>query len=102
MAIQEWEWDLESAMAERGMMNHPLIGPLTLEQTEQVEAYERFQEEEALEYEAREAAGGRTICPLCGKRTVKHRSVYTLGYEGHPGAEQSDFANCENCPYQAI
>jgi predicted nucleic-acid-binding Zn-ribbon protein len=54
------------------------------------------------EYEAEQAAGGRTVCPNCGNRSVTHRSVITLGYEGHPGAEYSDFAKCERCDYAEL
>lgn len=94
--------ELDYAIADRGMMGLPLIGPLTRSQQVSVEAYEQYQEEAASEYEAQERAGGRTICPDCGERSVKHRAVYTLGYAGHPGAEQSDFAKCERCEYTAV
>lgn len=94
--------DLEWAIAERAMMNLPLVGPLTKEQQEGVDAYEAYHAEEAQEHEAREASGGRTICPVCGHRSVTHRSVITLGHVGHPGAEYSDLASCERCPYRGL
>lgn len=96
--------DLDLAILDRLQMRLPAIGPLTLDQQESVEAYERYCEEMAAEYEAQEAAGGRTICPECGNRSVKHRSVVTLGYAGHPGAEWSDLAECERdeCAYVEI
>jgi hypothetical protein len=66
------------------------IGPLTKEQAELEDAYEAYLEE----IKAQDAAGGRTICPQCGRRTVTHTTVTTLGYRGHPGEERSDFARC--------
>lgn len=94
--------DLDWAITARVMMGHPAIGPLTSAQQDEVDAYEAYQEESALEYEAQQAAGGRTICPQCGNRSVKHRAVCTLGYPGHPGAEFSDFASCERCDYMEV
>jgi ribosomal protein L32 len=96
--------DLEWAIASRGMMALPAIGPLTLEQEKGVEAYDRYHEEQEEEYRLQEAAGGRTVCPGCGHRSVRHRLVYTLGYAGHPGAEQSDYEACERdeCSYAAV
>jgi len=65
-------------------------------------AYEQHCIESEREYEAQLAAGGRTICPQCNERSVTHRSVVTLGYAGHPGAEFSDLAECERCDYKEI
>lgn len=94
--------DLDYAIAARGMLNVCLFGPLTLAEQESVESYERHMEEAALEHEAEQAAGGRSICPECGNRSVTHRSVLTLGYVGHPGSEYSSLAECENCDYREI
>ena len=96
--------DLEWAIADRLMMALPAIGPLTLAQHEGVLAYERYHEEMEEEERLRETAGGRTVCPDCGHRSVRHRLVYTLGYAGHPGAEQSDYVACERseCSYADV
>jgi len=94
--------ELDYAIASRLMLNVVAIGPLTLDEHESVEAYERHQLEAAEEDEAEQRAGGRTICPACGERSVTHRAVYTLGYEGHPGAELSDLASCERCEYREV
>lgn len=94
--------DLELAIYDRLQMRFPAIGPLTREQQEEEAAYERYCEESAAEYEAQEAAGGRTICPACGERAVTHRSVITLGYAGHPGTEYSNLSDCGNCGHKEI
>lgn len=91
--------DLDMAIMGRLMMNHPAIGPLTLEQHDEEESYDRYCEEQEAEYRAQQAAGGRTICPQCGERSVTHRGVVTLGYRGHPGAEESTLSQCGNCDY---
>jgi hypothetical protein len=67
-------------------------------------AYDEAMIEAEAEYHAREAAGGRTICPECGQRSVVHHDTITLGYAGHPGAEHSDYAKCERdgCDYAAL
>ena len=37
-------------------------------------------------------------CEQCGKTAVLYERVaYTLGYEGHPGAEQTAFQLCASC-----
>lgn len=87
--------DLDWAVADRLGMGLPAIGPLTLKETEGVAAYEQYMEESAREYEEQERAGGRTICPKCGNRSVKHSTVCTYGYPGHPGADYSDYGVCE-------
>jgi hypothetical protein len=58
-------------------------------------SYERHCEEALAEFEAQQAAGGRTVCPSCSHRSVVHHDVITLGYAGHPGAEHSDYGKCE-------
>jgi hypothetical protein len=65
-------------------------------------AEREYYEAMAADFEAEQAAGGRTICPQCGNRSVTHRTVVTLGYEGHPGAEYSDLASCERCDYREL
>lgn len=64
----------------------------------------RYHEEMEVEHLAQLAAGGRTICPNCGERSVRGRDVYTLGYAGHPGAEISVYECCErdNCDYASL
>ena len=94
--------DLDCAMYERIQFRFPPVGPLTREQTAEEEAYTRYQEESEREYKAEQAAGGRTICPECGHRSVTHRTVVTYGYAGHPGADYSDLAKCERCDYMDV
>jgi hypothetical protein len=91
--------DLELAIVDRIQLNVCPFGPLTLEQHEAVESYEQYMQESYAEHLAEEAAGGRTICQQCGNRSVTHRSVVTLGYAGHPGAEYSDLGSCEECGF---
>jgi hypothetical protein len=94
--------DLELALWERDAnLGWGFAGPLTREQAEAEAAYERYCIEREEEHEAQERAGGRTICPACGNRSVRHSSVCTLGYPGHPGAEFSGYARCETpgCGY---
>jgi hypothetical protein len=94
--------DMEVAMWDREQLGLHTYGPLTREEAEKEAKYEAFMQEEADEYDAREAAGGRTVCPACGNRTVTHTSVCTLGYPGHPGAEFSDFERCEACDWSRL
>lgn len=96
--------ELEEAIMCRVMMGQPPVGPLTLAQVEEEEAYTRYYEEMEREQEAQDAAGGRTICPECGHRSVTHRGVVTLGYRGHPGAEESTLYKCERegCDYAEL
>lgn len=94
--------DVQWAMLDRQQFWFLPMGPLTRDQQESMEAYERYCEEMNAEYEAQDAAGGRTICPSCGQRSVTHRSVITLGHEGHPGSEYSDLAECESCDYKEL
>ena len=63
----------------------------------------RFQEESMREYEAQEKAGGRTICPRCGERSVRDSLVATLG-GGLPGSEYSVYYKCERdeCDYAEL
>jgi len=96
------ELELYLAIMDRLNLSVCGFGPLTREEQEIVDAYERYNEECEAEYEAQQAAGGRTICPNCGERSVKHRSVITLGYAGHPGAEYSNLAECERCNYREL
>ena len=94
--------DLEYAMWDRQSHGLVAVGPLTQEDQERQDAYDSWCEEQGREDEALDAAGGRTICPQCGNRSVTHRSVVTLGYAGHPGAEYSDLAECESCDYKEV
>lgn len=94
--------ELDLAILDRLQMGFPPIGPLTREQQENEDSYLRYHEEMEAEYQAQQAAGGRTICPSCGQRAVKHSSVVTLGYAGHPGAEYSDYGHCENCGHKEL
>jgi hypothetical protein len=64
--------------------------------------YRRWEEEIEREEEARMRAGGRTVCPVCGKRAVVHQTVCTYGYTGHPGADYSDYGKCENCGHEEL
>jgi hypothetical protein len=105
--VDDSGWDeyyAQWARAERHMLGVVEIGPLTMIEQEKVSAYEQHMIEQEKEHEAQDAAGGRTICPACGNRSVTHRGVYTLGWEGHPGAEMSDFAKCETptCGYAEV
>lgn len=94
--------DLDLAIIDRRALGLVGFGPLTKEEAESEAAYERYMAEEMAEFEAQQAAGGRTVCPKCGERSVTHRSVCTLGYPGHPGAEFSDLAECEVCDYKEL
>jgi len=95
--------DWEIAVWDREGQNLP-IGPLTLEQHESEVAFAAYREEEQREYEEQMRLGGRTICPECHNRSVKHSTVCTLGYPGHPGADYSDYGKCETegCNYKDL
>lgn len=82
----------------------PLAGRrvMTVTDQERQDAYDAHCLAQEQDYAEEQAAGGRTICPQCGKRSVTHRSVVTLGYAGHPGAEYSDLAKCESCDYREV
>jgi hypothetical protein len=94
------EYDL--MMLERMSMGFPAIGPLTLDQYNEQVAYDAYCEESEREHLACQAAGGRTICTMCGQRQVVHTAVCTLGYPGHPGAEWSDYAKCGHCGHEDL
>ena len=94
--------DLDIAIAERGMLGVCQFGPLTRDEHEAVKAYERHMHDSEAEYEAQQAAGGRIVCPNCGERSVKHRSVLTYGHAAHPEAEYSVLAECERCDYREL
>ena len=94
--------DLEYAMWDRQSHGLVAIGPLMREDQERQDAYDAYCLAQEQDYAEEQAAGGRTICPQCGKRSVTHRSVVTLGYAGHPGAEYSDLAKCESCDYKEV
>jgi hypothetical protein len=96
------EYERQESMQFRRSMGFPPIGPLTLEQSVTARKYEQYMLEQIEEHEAQDRAGGRTICPQCGERSVKHSTVLTLGYEGHPGAEYSGYAECEKCDYKEL
>jgi hypothetical protein len=64
--------------------------------------HRRFNEECEREYDAARAAGGRTICPACGQRSVVHSTVCTYGIPGHAGSEFSDYGRCENCDHAEL
>ncbi len=87
----------EIAMIDRYSIGIRYFGPLTREDAEIVDAFDRHMEELEVEHDAQMAAGGRMICDHCGERAVKHESVCTLGYAGHPGAEFSVMTKCEKC-----
>ena len=78
------------------------IGPLTHQQAASWSSWERYQAECQAEYKARMEAGGKSVCPECKQRTVKHRDVCTIGYPGHPGAEWSDFSECTSCGWRDL
>lgn len=100
--LTEQELELELAIAARCMLNLVPFGPLTADEADAEERYLRYCEERETDYQEELAAGGRTVCPQCGHRSVTHRSVVTYGYEGHPGADYSDLASCERCDYKEI
>lgn len=96
---------LDIALWERhAVLGWPFVGPLTREQAEAEARYEAYMAESEAEHEAQLRADGRTICPRCGRRSVKHSTVCTLGRPGHPGAEMSGFAKCETpgCGYEDL
>lgn len=94
--------DLDLAILDRRHLGVCAYGPLTRDEHDAEVAYERYCDEASAEYDAMRAAGGRTICPQCGRRTVKHGTAVTLGYEGHPGAEHSSTEECESCDYKDL
>ena len=96
------EFDLYMSMEGRRQLLVCPFGPLTKIEQATVDAYEAHMVEAEKEYEAQQAAGGRTICPQCGQRSVTHSSVVTLGYAGHPGAEWSEYKQCESCDYKDL
>jgi hypothetical protein len=94
--------EMDWMIMERQQHGLPGIGPLTKDQQESMDSYERWQEEQAAEYEAQEAAGGRTICPECSQRKMVWKTVCTYGYWGHPGADYSAYGCCENCGHEEL
>lgn len=93
--------DLHAAMMERYHLHVTEFGPLTREEQALVTSYEEHfleQEKENEEF----MRTGRTVCPKCGERSVKHGSAYTVGWRGHPGAEQSAILECEKCDYKEM
>lgn len=92
--------ELDWMMLDRQQHGLVPVGPLTADQQESMDAYDRYNEEQFAEHEAQEAAGGRTICEECGLRLVVHRTVCTYGYPGHPGADYSDYGRCEGCGHE--
>lgn len=60
----------------------------------------RHYEEEEREHEREQAHGGKSKCPNCGEYAVKTRTVCTLGYPGHPGADYTALYECGNCDYK--
>ena len=94
--------EFEIMQLERVAQGQPPVGPLTRAQHEDELAYAQYMAESLAEYEARDAAGGRTICDRCGERKMVWRSVCTLGYPGHPGAEMSEYGKCENCGQEEL
>jgi hypothetical protein len=94
------EYDL--MVMERQSMGFPAIGPLTQAQYEQQVAYDVYCEESEREHLACQAAGGRTICPMCGERQVVHTAVRTYGTPNHPESEYSDFAKCGHCGHEEL
>lgn len=79
------------------------IGPLTARQAEGMSSWEDYCERMVAEFDAQEAAGGRTICPDCGERSVVHATVLTYG-TGAAGSEYSGLATCERtgCGYRDL
>jgi C4-type Zn-finger protein len=65
-------------------------------------AYLRHMADMEAEEKARVEAGGRTICPGCGERSVVSGVAKTIGVpgRGHPGDEYSATYSCENCDYR--
>lgn len=94
--------DLELMLYERKYITGlGVVGPLTMKQAIKEAEYERWESEQLAEYEAQEAAGGRTVCPDCGERSVLSRSVLTYG-TGAPGSEYSGLYECERCDYRDL
>lgn len=98
----EAEFDLYVAIENRRQLLVCPFGPLTKVEQATVDAYEAHMIEAEEEHRAQEAAGGRTICPQCGQRSVVHGTAVTLGYAGHPGAEYSGTEQCERCDYKDL
>lgn len=94
--------DLELRMHERLCIGLVTFGPLTATEQDKKDSYYQYCAEAEAEEQARIAAGGRTICPTCGERSVKSSAVIMLGYAGHPGAEYSTMYECERCDYREI
>jgi hypothetical protein len=67
--------DLECAMMERRSMDLVPFGPLTFGESEQLRLYNEFCAEQEAEHEAQLRAGGRELCPSCGRRSVKRTLV---------------------------
>lgn len=101
--LEERRLELELSMLERRSMGLPPIGPLTQSEAAHEEAYTAYCRESEREEEARVRAGGRTICPACGQRSLKSRTVATLG-GGLPNSEYSELYTCERaaCGYEAL
>lgn len=94
--------ELELAILDRMQMGLPAVGPLTQADQEGVDRYEQYMDKLEEEYQAARAAGGRTVCPQCGKRSVKHSTVCTYGRPGVEGSDYSDYGKCENCGHKEL
>ena len=94
--------ELEMGMWERRSQGLVSIGPLTQADQDGVDKYEAYCVEQDAEYAAREAAGGRRICPKCGNRSVTSSSVLTYGVASNPNSEYSEYYQCERCDYKEL
>jgi len=95
--------ELELAMSERVGHGLPPQGPLTQEQARDEAAYDQYLWEQEREEEMRIASGGRRLCPDCNRRSLRVRTVATLG-GGLPGSEYSELYECEipSCGHRSL
>jgi hypothetical protein len=68
----------------------PYVGPLTREQSDSVDAYERYCVERDREHELEMQYGGRTRCPICDQFAVEHHIV-------EERRDPTDVGVCKNC-----
>ena len=82
---------LEVALNERHfLISWPYVGPLTREQTDAVDAYERYCDEREREHELEQQHGGRTRCAACDQFAVRHFVV-------EQRRDPTSVGKCENC-----
>jgi DNA-directed RNA polymerase subunit M/transcription elongation factor TFIIS len=76
--------------------------PLTERQHEDMLAYDVWLLSQDVEHALWLAAGCRSVCPKCERRSVTTTTVITYGHARSAHSECSTFYRCESCDWQAL